>query len=185
KLLFNVLCIFPERLVVTGEDRPVFAYAGQEVVLSCSVDSHVLPEQVTWNKHDSGRESVLVLLFEDNNTWPDSSHERYQGRAELFPAEIHKGNFSLRLKDVRTEDKGKYVCQVHTSYRSANTTAELQLWVNYGNITRPMILIIVYHVGDKDSLFSIPDIVLNLFTRICCSYNVNLFPLPQVRVSGS
>ncbi|XP_028811593.1 uncharacterized protein LOC114765577 isoform X2 [Denticeps clupeoides] len=115
-----------ERLVVTGEDRPVFAYAGQEVVLSCSVDSHVLPEQVTWNKRDASRESVLVLLFEDNNTWPDSSHERYQGRAELFPAEIHKGNFSLRLKDVRTEDKGDYVCQVHTSYLSANTTAELQ-----------------------------------------------------------
>ncbi|XP_028811597.1 uncharacterized protein LOC114765579 [Denticeps clupeoides] len=118
--------VVPERLVVTGEDRPVFAYVGQDVVLSCSVDSHVLPEQVTWNKRDSGRESVLVLLFEDNNTWPDSSHERYQGRAELFPAEIHKGNFSLRLKDVRTEDKGDYVCHVHTSYLSANTTAELQ-----------------------------------------------------------
>uniref|UniRef100_A0AAY4DDR0 Ig-like domain-containing protein n=1 Tax=Denticeps clupeoides TaxID=299321 RepID=A0AAY4DDR0_9TELE len=130
-----------ERLVVSGAPEAVSARVGDDVTLGCSVDSHVPPEKmekVTWNKRDASRESVLVLLFEDNNTWPDSSHERYQGRAELFPAEIHKGNFSLRLKDVRTEDKGDYVCQVHTSYLSANTTAELQvlgkLWKHHAHI---------------------------------------------------
>ncbi len=55
-----------------------------------------------------------------------SSDERYRDRVEFFTAEIPKGNFSLRLKSVRTEDKGVYMCQVNAGNFSANTTAVLE-----------------------------------------------------------
>uniref|UniRef100_A0A8C1SZE5 Ig-like domain-containing protein n=1 Tax=Cyprinus carpio TaxID=7962 RepID=A0A8C1SZE5_CYPCA len=114
-----------ELLIVSGSDRSVSAYDGEDVTLSCSVDSHITPEhieEVSWRKTDG---DILVLLFQNNKTLSDSSDERYRGRAELFTAEIPKGNFSLRLKSVRTEDKGVYMCHVFAGGLSANATVVL------------------------------------------------------------
>ncbi len=98
---------------------------GEDVTLNCSVDSHITPEhiEVTWKKTDG---NIQVLLFQDNKTLSDSAHERYRDRVEFFTAEIPKGNFSLRLKSVRSEDKGVYMCHVFAGGLSANTTVELE-----------------------------------------------------------
>ncbi|XP_028811606.1 uncharacterized protein LOC114765582 isoform X3 [Denticeps clupeoides] len=115
-----------ERLVVSGAPKAVSARVGDDVTLGCSVDSHVPPERmekVVWKRPD---QDVIVLLYKGGEVLHDSSHERYRGRAEFFPAEIHKGNFSLRLKEVRTEDEGDFMCEVHTSLLSASTTVLLQ-----------------------------------------------------------
>ncbi|XP_076142989.1 uncharacterized protein LOC143125424 isoform X1 [Alosa pseudoharengus] len=114
-----------ERLVVTGAGA-VSAYVGDEVILNCSVDSHIPPERlqkVTWKRTD---QEILVLLYQDGEALPNSTHERYRGRAEFFTTEIPKGNFSLRLKDVKPEDKGEYICEAHSGHLSANTTVVLQ-----------------------------------------------------------
>ena len=92
---------FSERLVLTGADHAVTAYVGEEVILNCFVDSHIPPEEVSWFKVDSDESHMLVLLFQDNETYPGDSS--YQGRTEFFTSEIPKGNFSLRLKNLRTE----------------------------------------------------------------------------------
>ncbi|XP_050957724.1 butyrophilin-like protein 2 [Labeo rohita] len=113
------------RLVVSGSKQSISASVGEDVTLSCSVDSHITPEHidVTWKKTD---ENIQVLLFRNNATLPDSAHERYRDRVEFFTDEIPKGNFSLRLKSVRTEDKGVYMCEVSAGGLSANTTVELE-----------------------------------------------------------
>uniref|UniRef100_A0A8C2JYA1 Ig-like domain-containing protein n=1 Tax=Cyprinus carpio TaxID=7962 RepID=A0A8C2JYA1_CYPCA len=121
----TVVRIKHECLLVSGSDRSVSAYDGEDVTLSCSVDSHITPEhieEVSWRKTDG---DILVLLFQNNKTFSDSSDERYRGRVELFTAEIPKGNFSLRLKSVRTEDKGVYMCLVFAGGLSANATVVL------------------------------------------------------------
>ncbi|XP_052409987.1 uncharacterized protein LOC127956225 [Carassius gibelio] len=113
-----------ERLLVSGSSRSISASVGEDVTLNCSVDSHIPPgdfEEVTWTKTD---EDIQVLLYQDNET--HSSNERYRDRVEFFPAEIPKGNFSLRLKNVRTEDKGVYMCQVFAGGLSANATVLLE-----------------------------------------------------------
>ncbi|XP_067236138.1 uncharacterized protein [Chanodichthys erythropterus] len=117
-----------ERLLVSGSDWPIYVSVGEDVTLNCSVDSHISPEdfeQVSWRKTDEDEE-ILVLLYQNNKTFPDSSHERYRDRVEFFTAEIPKGNFSFRLKSVRTEDKGVYMCQVFAGGASANATVELE-----------------------------------------------------------
>ncbi|XP_073695421.1 uncharacterized protein [Garra rufa] len=113
------------RLLVSGSDQSISASVGEDITLNCSVDSHIQPEhiEVTWKKTD---ENIQVLLFQNNATLPDSSNERYRDRVEFFTDETPKGNFSLRLKSVRTEDKGVYMCEVFAGGLSANTTVELE-----------------------------------------------------------
>ena len=120
--------VLSERLLVSGSDRSISASVGEDVTLNCSVDSHIKPEhieEVSWRKTDEDEDN-LVLLYQNNETFPDSSDEQYRDRVEFFTDEIPKGNFSLRLKSVRTEDKGVYMCQVFAGGRSANTTVVLE-----------------------------------------------------------
>uniref|UniRef100_A0A672NRD1 Ig-like domain-containing protein n=1 Tax=Sinocyclocheilus grahami TaxID=75366 RepID=A0A672NRD1_SINGR len=114
-------------------DESISASVGEDVTLNCSVDSHITPEhieEVSWRKTDKD-EDILVLLYQNNKSLSDSSDERYRDRAEFFTAEIPKGNFSLRLKSVRTEDKGVYTCQVFAGGLSAYATAELVQLENF------------------------------------------------------
>ncbi|KAK7167075.1 hypothetical protein R3I94_001467 [Phoxinus phoxinus] len=117
-----------ERLLVSGSSRSISASVGEDVTLNCSVDSHITPEdieEVSWRKTDEDVE-ILVLFYQNNKAFPDSSGEQYRDRVEFFTDEIPKGNFSLRLKSVRTEDKGVYMCQVFAGGLSANATVVLE-----------------------------------------------------------
>ncbi|XP_051573035.1 uncharacterized protein LOC127451974 isoform X2 [Myxocyprinus asiaticus] len=117
-----------ERLIVSGSRLSISAYVGDDVNLNCSVDSHITPEEieeVSWKKINKDGD-ILVLLFQNKEIKPESSYERYMDRVEFFTDEIPKGNFSLRLKSVRTEDKGVYMCQVFAGDFSANTTVVLE-----------------------------------------------------------
>nr|XP_023656506.1 CD276 antigen homolog [Paramormyrops kingsleyae] len=115
-----------DRLVVTGADEPVYAHAGEDVTLSCSVDTHVnvTELQVEWKKtEDDG--DIMVLLYADGENRPESQDRRYSGRAQFCTEEIPKGNFSMKLRKVRTEDKGGFRCEVHSDTDSASTTARI------------------------------------------------------------
>ncbi|XP_051744131.1 uncharacterized protein LOC127509449 isoform X5 [Ctenopharyngodon idella] len=117
-----------ECLPVSGSNQPVSAYDGEDVTLNCSVDSHITPEhieEVSWIKTDEDGD-ILVLLYQNKKTSTDSSDEQYRDRVEFFTDEIPKGNFSLRLKSVRTEDKGVYMCQVFAGGLSASATVVLE-----------------------------------------------------------
>ncbi|XP_072574748.1 uncharacterized protein [Paramormyrops kingsleyae] len=115
-----------ERLVVTGSDEPVYAHAGEDVTLSCSVDTHVnvTELQVEWKKTDDDGD-ILVLLYDYGENIPESQDGRYSGRAEFYIEEIPKGNFSMKLRKVRTEDIGGFRCKVHSDTDSASTTARI------------------------------------------------------------
>ncbi|XP_042577100.1 uncharacterized protein LOC122136711 isoform X2 [Cyprinus carpio] len=116
-----------ERLLVSGSSRSISASVGEDVTLNCSVSHITLEdiEEVSWKKTDEDEE-IQVLLYQDNEILPEASDQRYSDRVEFFRDEIPKFNFSLRLKSVRTEDKGVYMCEVFAGGLSANTTVELE-----------------------------------------------------------
>ncbi|XP_055026565.2 uncharacterized protein [Misgurnus anguillicaudatus] len=117
-----------ERVVVTGDHNVVFAYVGEEIVLNCMVDSTISPhhfEEVSWKKIDRMSDTVLVLLFQNGTPFPESSHMHYRDRVEFFTEEIPKGNFSVKLKNVQTSDKGEYMCEVHTEYSVTSGTVTI------------------------------------------------------------
>ncbi|XP_047672909.1 uncharacterized protein LOC113638947 isoform X2 [Tachysurus fulvidraco] len=137
-----------ERLIVSGA-HIISAYAGEDITLNCSVDSHITPEKiedVSWKKTD---EDILVLLYQEGTILTDSTSERYVDRVEFFSAEERmKGNFSLRLKDVRTEDKGLYMCLVFSGELSANTTVEIQqLGLSFLHIAILILCILGFVIG--------------------------------------
>nr|XP_055050990.1 uncharacterized protein LOC129436768 isoform X2 [Misgurnus anguillicaudatus] len=117
--------ISDERLIVSGSNQSISASVGDDVTLNCSVNSHIKPEEVSWKKAQKDGD-ILVLLYQNNKNISESPDVRYRDRVEFFTDEIHRGNFSLRLKRVRTEDKGVYICQVFTGELSANTTVILE-----------------------------------------------------------
>ncbi|XP_067221981.1 uncharacterized protein [Chanodichthys erythropterus] len=135
----SVLLMVADGNTVRGSSGPLVAPLGSSVVLPCNLDELLLmeglevewrrtdltPEQVSWKKRDKD-EDILVLLYQNKQTLPDSSDEQYRDRVEFFTAEIPKGNFSLRLKGVRAEDRGVYVCQVFAGELSANATVVLK-----------------------------------------------------------
>ena len=104
----------------------VSAYANEDITLNCSVDSHIPPallEEVSWTQVD---QDITVLVLQEGVIQTDFTHERFRDRVEFFgPEEIHKGNFSLRIKDFRMEDKGLYRCEVYSGELTANTTVEI------------------------------------------------------------
>ncbi len=121
------LFVLSDRLTVSGSSRSISASVGEDITLNCSIDSHNSLEDlvVSWMKTDED-ENILVLLYQDHNASPEATDERYRDRVEFFTAEIPKLNFSLRLKSVRTEDKGVYMCEVSAGVLSANTTVVLE-----------------------------------------------------------
>ncbi|ROK15814.1 Selection and upkeep of intraepithelial T-cells protein 8 [Anabarilius grahami] len=146
-----------ERVVVTGEDEIVFGRVGEEVVLNCMIDSHIPPQhfdEVSWKKVDKKSDIVLVLLFQNGTIFPESSHEHYRDRAEFFREEIPKGNFSLRLKNVQTADKGEYMCEVHAEYSVSSATVEIgrldtgkkPMYINYLQVVCPNICLSIAFV---------------------------------------
>lgn len=179
--------IASEHLALNGLDYEVFAYLGKEVILNCSVDSQSPIEgleEVTWKRTD---QDILVLLYQDGEVQPDSTDERYQGRAEFFTTDILKGIFSLRLKDFRNEDIGEYVCEVHTSNLSGKRTVilkvigklctvgfrEIVAWVLvYGRIVSTLFTLIFFHnrvLLHSDYGFTAVSCCLAVFFWTLCS----------------
>uniref|UniRef100_A0A3B4BZX1 Ig-like domain-containing protein n=1 Tax=Pygocentrus nattereri TaxID=42514 RepID=A0A3B4BZX1_PYGNA len=121
------LILLSEYLIVTG-GHAVSAYAREDVTLNCSVDSHIPPEvleEVSWTKMD---QNITVLVLQKGVIQTDFTHERFKDRVEFFgPEEISKGNFPLRLKALRMEDKGLYRCEVRHWEVSAQTTVKIHL----------------------------------------------------------
>ncbi|XP_063044624.1 uncharacterized protein LOC134438855 isoform X2 [Engraulis encrasicolus] len=111
-------------LMVSGTDRAVSPNVGEEVTMTCSVHSHKPLEEVSWKKLEPDRSFTLVALFKDNEM---SEHGTYHGRASLFGSEIPKGNYSLRLTGVKTEDNGEYICEAHSDALSANRSVSMSL----------------------------------------------------------
>ncbi|ROL50353.1 Butyrophilin-like protein 2 [Anabarilius grahami] len=142
-----------ERLLVSGSSRSISASVGEDVTLNCSVDSHIPSEdieEVSWKRTD---EDILVLLYQNNEALPDLSEEQYRDRVEFFTDEIPKGNFSLRLKSVRSEDKGVYMCEVFAGGLSANATVELERLASIRPLSRSVRLSSVGGTADLHVLY--------------------------------
>ncbi|KAL1251134.1 hypothetical protein QQF64_018930 [Cirrhinus molitorella] len=90
----------------------VEAVIGDSVVLQCSSTQNDFTLQdinVHWRQN--GKDSVA------------EQDPRYKNRAETFPDEYVRGNFSIKLTDLTHPGAGKYICYITQS--SELKTAEL------------------------------------------------------------
>ncbi|XP_016314178.1 putative butyrophilin subfamily 2 member A3 [Sinocyclocheilus anshuiensis] len=79
---------------------------GDDVVLSCHLEPAISAASMEikwWNKSD------LVCHYKDRQM---TVSRDYEGRVSLPLQELHNGNVSLTLRDVRRSQRGIYICEV-------------------------------------------------------------------------
>ncbi|XP_056117735.1 butyrophilin subfamily 1 member A1-like [Rhinichthys klamathensis goyatoka] len=104
-----------EQYEVVGPADPVFAVAGEDVILPCSVKPSfsVVDMRVEWFRLDL-KDSSLVHLYDDHEDRNTDQIQSYRGRTKLIHQELQRGNTSLKLSTVRVSDEGVYKCFIQS-----------------------------------------------------------------------
>ncbi len=103
------VCVFSVCLQVT-----VVGFIGGSVVLPCSSTEHDLKLQdidVFWRDKDS--ETIYDLIKGTDSL--EKQDPRYKNRAQTFPDEYKRGNFSIKLIHLTHADAGKFICYITPS----------------------------------------------------------------------
>ncbi|XP_052406814.1 butyrophilin-like protein 10 isoform X1 [Carassius gibelio] len=116
---------------------PVFALAGEDVILPCSVkfSLNAVDMRVEWSRSDRN-DSEVVHLYEDHEDRNTNQSQSYRGRTKLNHEELHRGNISLKLSSVQVSDEGRYKCSIQSEYRSGDTTVNFTV----GVVGRPPVI---------------------------------------------
>ncbi|XP_042567939.1 CD276 antigen homolog [Cyprinus carpio] len=103
-VLINKVCL---QVTVEG-------FIGGSVVLPCSSDKHDHKLQdinVLWRNKDS--ETIYNLIKGKGSV--ERQDPQYKNRAETFPEEYERGNFSIKLINLNHTDAGQFSCFItHT-----------------------------------------------------------------------
>uniref|UniRef100_A0A673M979 Ig-like domain-containing protein n=1 Tax=Sinocyclocheilus rhinocerous TaxID=307959 RepID=A0A673M979_9TELE len=122
KLIFWTLLIISgiadsisEQYEVVGPAEPVFAVAGEDAILPCSVKPSisVVDMRVEWFRLDL-KDSQPVHLYEDHEDRNTDQIQSYRGRTKLIHQELQRGDASLKLSSVRVSDEGLYKCFIQS-----------------------------------------------------------------------
>ncbi|XP_067829968.1 butyrophilin subfamily 1 member A1-like [Heptranchias perlo] len=125
-LLFGILFSVYGKFRVTGPIHPVVAVVGEDVILDCQLVPSIPVSNmvVRWHKSDLG---LAVHMYRNGEDETVAQDQNYRGRTELFKDELPKGNVSLRIKNTRVFDEGKYICSVDDETDFEETVIELKV----------------------------------------------------------
>ncbi|XP_026091938.1 CD276 antigen homolog [Carassius auratus] len=110
------ICAFLVLINKVCPQVPVEGFIGGSVVLPCSSTKRDLKLQdinVLWR--DKGSETVYDIISGKDSV--ERQNPRYKNRAETFPEEYERGNFSIKLINLNHTDTGEFSCFItHSSY---------------------------------------------------------------------
>ncbi|XP_053532728.1 CD276 antigen homolog isoform X2 [Ictalurus punctatus] len=122
-LLFALLLVIDK---VSMQSVTVEADIGGSVILPCSVGRY--EKDVFWRNENS--KSVYDII-----TGEVDFHDQdavYRDRVDSFPSEFAKGNYSIRLRNVKPTDPGPYSCHIPNSI-----TVYVQLKIKERRVLEP------------------------------------------------
>ncbi|KAF5896073.1 antigen like protein, partial [Clarias magur] len=91
---------------VSSQSVTVEAALGDSVILPCSSSRH--EKDVFWRYRGT---KVVYDIIDGKENFHDQDGE-YRYRVKGFPSEFTKGNYSIRLSDVKLNDTGTYSCKI-------------------------------------------------------------------------
>lgn len=116
-----------EQYAVVGSVDPVFAVAGEDVILPCSVKPNisVVDTKVEWFRLD--QQYSVVHFYEDQKDRNTEQIQSFRGRTELNHQQLQTGNASLRLSAVKVSDEGRYKCFIQSNSWSDDATIDVKV----------------------------------------------------------
>ncbi|XP_066484979.1 butyrophilin subfamily 3 member A2-like [Tiliqua scincoides] len=112
--------------------NPVIGFLGEDVILPCQLITASNPEsasiRVQWT-FSTFSEKIDVKSYYGAKK-EETQDRRYQNRTELFYTELRTGNMSLKLKNSRLSDQGKYSCTITLGKWPEEVDVELKLAAN-------------------------------------------------------
>ncbi|KAL1279036.1 hypothetical protein QQF64_025709, partial [Cirrhinus molitorella] len=117
-----------EQYEVLGPADPIFAVAGEDVILPCSLKPSisVVDMRVEWFRPDL-KEAQLVHLYEEHEDRNTEQPESYIGRTTLNHQELQRGNASLKLSSVQVSDEGRYKCFIQSKSWTNDATVNVRV----------------------------------------------------------
>ncbi|MCI4380985.1 hypothetical protein PGIGA_G00246280 [Pangasianodon gigas] len=79
------------------------------MILACSASRY---EQDVFWRHENTKSVYDIIEGKEDCHEQD---QEFRGRVEGFPSEFTKGNYSIKLSDVKPTDRGIYTCQIPDS----------------------------------------------------------------------
>ncbi|XP_068953216.1 myelin-oligodendrocyte glycoprotein-like isoform X2 [Petaurus breviceps papuanus] len=109
---------------VTGPAGPIQAPLGGEAELPC----YLSPPQSAQHMEVVWLQSTQVVhLYQDGEDQFGDQAPSYQGRTELARDAITSGNVTLKIRDVRLLDAGKYTCLIADGFYQEQADMELKV----------------------------------------------------------
>ncbi|XP_058865391.1 CD276 antigen-like isoform X2 [Acipenser ruthenus] len=148
--LFALPLLLTISLAVVVPRSPVMSPPGSDVTLDCSFSykagADLTRVVVTWQRPPADH---VVHSFYYGQDQLALQNETYRNRTQLFPEQLSVGNASLRLKQVRGEDEGRYTCAVTNQVES--TKGDMRLIVA-APFSEPQLAIGLPRPGDPVTL---------------------------------
>ncbi|KAK7881218.1 hypothetical protein WMY93_029627 [Mugilogobius chulae] len=103
---------------------------GTKCLLPCvfSVGSNAA---VHWRKSPG---EARVHSFYNNQDQLQNQHQDYRGRTFVFQSQIHRGNASLQLSEVKVQDEGSYLCFTSSNTDCSVSTVYLKVFVDIDEV---------------------------------------------------
>ncbi|XP_059399563.1 CD276 antigen [Carassius carassius] len=101
------VCFFILLLNEASVQDTVQGFIGDSALLPCHPKTGQLKVITAHWRYDDHKNVYDILNGQGKTKEQDAE---YKGRTETFPAEFSKGNFSLRLGNLRKSDEGSYCC---------------------------------------------------------------------------
>ncbi|XP_059391392.1 butyrophilin-like protein 2 [Carassius carassius] len=108
-------------LSVVCQSDIIFSHPGDDVVLSCHLNPAVSAASMEiqwWHKQDP------VFLYKNRQVTVNID---FEGRVSLPLQNLQNGNLSLTLRDIRSSQKGLYICEVTHESQSIQDTVFLHI----------------------------------------------------------
>ncbi|XP_051763693.1 ICOS ligand-like isoform X2 [Ctenopharyngodon idella] len=119
---FSFICVFAVLINKVSLQETVEAVIGGSVVLPCSSTERALKLQdidVHW-RHNDSKIVYDIIKCQDSLQKQDP---QYKNRAETFPDEHLRGNFSIKINHLTHDDAGEFSCFI--THSSEQKTVQL------------------------------------------------------------
>ncbi|XP_051263173.1 butyrophilin subfamily 2 member A1-like isoform X5 [Dicentrarchus labrax] len=84
---------------------------GSDVVLPCSLSSkeNIVDKLFDWRK-DGQKKKKEVFMYDAGDHSNNGQDEQFKGRVSHFSDQLKNGNASIKIRDTKISDSGKYTC---------------------------------------------------------------------------